>query len=135
MRLFSYLIIFFAAGAVIKALFSAIIGLMMRVYQGTALYIIMPLVIGMTPLDEGAAFNNWKTQFISQVVGAYSAIIAVNLFLMLCGWFINIDLSYMPTNQILQSMNLADVTYLSISFILNNNVWSLFYACRIFFGF
>ena len=118
----NYLIIFFAAGAVIKALFGAIIGLMMRVYQGTALYIIMPLVIGMSPLDEGAAFNNWKTQFISQVVGAYSAIIAVNLFLMLCGWFIKIDLSYMPTNQILQSMNLADVTYLSISFILNNNV-------------
>ncbi|MBO7219064.1 MAG: hypothetical protein J6V40_03720, partial [Clostridia bacterium] len=118
----NYLIIFFAAGAVIKALFGAIIGLMMRIYQGTALYIIMPLVIGMTPLDEGAAFNNWKTQFISQVVGAYSAIIAVNLFLMLCGWFIKIDLSYMPTNQILQSMNLADVTYLSISFILNNNV-------------
>lgn len=118
----NYLIIFFAAGAVIKALFGAIIGLMMRVYQGVALYIVLPLVIGISPLDEGGAFNNWKTQFISQVVGGYSAIIAVNLFLLLCGWFIKIDLSYVPTNQILQSMNLADVTYLSISFIMNSNV-------------
>lgn len=118
----NYLIIFFAAGAVIKALFGAIIGLMMRVYQGVALYIILPLVLGISPLDEGGAFNNWKTQFISQVTGAYSSIIAVNLFLLLCGWFIKIDVSYVPTNQLLQSMNLADVTYLSISFILNNNV-------------
>ena len=38
---------------------------MMRVYQGATLFIIMPAVIGISPLDEGGAFNRWKGQFIS----------------------------------------------------------------------
>lgn len=56
------------------------IGLVKRLYDIVILIIMLPLVCGTVPLDEGARFKAWRDMFISKMMLALGAVIAINVF-------------------------------------------------------
>jgi len=81
----NYLILYVGLAICIVTLFKAAIGMIMRMYKATMLFIISPGVIGIWPLDGGNAFNSWRKQFVGTVLAAYGTIIALNLYFVIVG--------------------------------------------------
>ena len=64
-----------------------IFGLMTRLLQLIALFIIFPALIGIMPLDEGNAFASWRKQFVSDVLMAFGAVVGMNIFFLILPFF------------------------------------------------
>lgn len=77
------------AGIIISAtMFGNIIfGLMTRLLQVIALFIIFPALIGIMPLDEGNAFSSWRKQFVSNILMAFGAVVGMNIFFLILPFF------------------------------------------------
>ena len=80
---FNFLIAFAGVIAFLVILGNIVFGLITRLIQLLALFLVFPPLIGITPLDDGNAFKSWKKQFISDVLMAYGAIIGMNLFFLI----------------------------------------------------
>ena len=119
----NYILIYFSSIAVIKCLLQASFGLVSRLYKGVALFVIMPGVIGISPMDDGNAYKGWKKELSKQIIGAYGVVIAVNLYLELMGIFSNISVSYVPTNapNAAGSVSFAGLTNAVFSSLLTDN--------------
>lgn len=70
------------------SMFMLSIGLVKRIYDIIVLIICMPLVCGTIPLDDGARFRAWRETFMSKVLIAFGAVIAVNVFYMISGFIV-----------------------------------------------
>ena len=70
------------------SMFMLSIGLVKRIYDIIVLIICMPLVCGTIPLDDGARFRAWRETFMSKVLIAFGAVIAVNVFFMISGFIV-----------------------------------------------
>ncbi len=88
----NYIILYFGAFVVLQALFNASMGLVVRMYKATALFVIAPAAIGLQPLDGGNAFKSWKKNFLSSVLAAYGVIVALNIFFVVAGVVSQIEL-------------------------------------------
>ena len=86
------LVLYIGAYLVLQSLFNASMGLVVRMYKCTALFVLAPAAIGLQPLDDGAAYKKWKGSFISNVLGAYGVIVALNLFFTVSGIVTQINL-------------------------------------------
>ena len=88
------------AGIIICAslLGSIVFGLMTRLLQVVALFIIFPALIGIMPLDEGSAFSNWRKQFTSDILMAFGAIVGMNIFFLILPFFNSITF-FNPKDQ------------------------------------
>ena len=77
------------AGIIISAtMFGNIIfGLMTRLLQVIALFIVFPALIGIMPLDEGNAFSSWRKQFVSNILMAFGAVVGMNIFFLILPFF------------------------------------------------
>lgn len=64
-----------------------IFGLMTRLLQLIALFIVFPALIGIMPLDEGNAFASWRKQFVSDVLMAFGAVVGMNIFFLILPFF------------------------------------------------
>lgn len=119
----NYILIYFSSVAVIKCMLQASFGLVSRLYKGVALFIIMPGIIGISPMDEGTAFKSWKKEITKQIIGAYGVIIAVNLYLELMGIFSNISVNYVPTNapNAGGSVSLSGLTTSTLALLITDN--------------
>lgn len=93
----NYLILFFGGFMTLMSLFRASFGLVLRLYKATALFIISPGVTALTPIDDGNAYKQWRKAFISNVLGAYGFVVAMNLLFLLMGIIDNIHL-FDPNN-------------------------------------
>lgn len=100
----NFLIMYVGAFMVLQALFNASMGMVVRMYKVTALFILAPAAIGLQPLDDGAAYKKWRTGFISNVLSAYGVIIALNLFFAIAGVVSGISL-WDPENPIYYALN------------------------------
>lgn len=89
----NYIVIILGSVMVLKALFFACFGMILRLYKCAMLFIISPVVIGMTPINEGG-LGKWRGQFIGQVLSAYGVIISVNLFLILVRVMLNVEVEF-----------------------------------------
>lgn len=88
----NYIILYFGAFITLQALFNASMGLVVRLYKATALFVIAPAAIGLQPLDGGNAYKKWKSSFISSVLAAYGVIVALNIFFVVAGVVSQIEL-------------------------------------------
>lgn len=77
---FNYVMMYLACFLCLKALLSASLGMISRIYKLAAYFVISPAVIGLQPLDNGSAYTNWKKEFISNVLSCYGFIVALNLY-------------------------------------------------------
>lgn len=77
---FNYVMMYLTCFLCLKALLSASLGMISRIYKLAAYFIISPAVIGLQPLDNGSAYGKWKSEFISNVLSCYGFIVALNLY-------------------------------------------------------
>ncbi len=77
------------AGALLSLtmLGNIVFGLMARLLQVVALFIIYPAFIGIMPLDDGNAFTQWRKQFTSDILMAFGAVIGMNIFFLILPYF------------------------------------------------
>lgn len=71
---------------ILISMFMLCVGLVKRIYDIIVLIICMPLVCGTIPLDDGARFRAWRETFMSKVLVAFGAVIALNVFYMITGF-------------------------------------------------
>ncbi|MBQ9791129.1 MAG: hypothetical protein IJW28_00940, partial [Clostridia bacterium] len=94
----NYVIWYFFGIVLLKTYISAIFGLVERLYKAVLLFLVMPGMIGLMPLDEGQAFGSWRKQFISEVLGVFGMVIGMNLFLFMAPIASSLQINYTPTN-------------------------------------
>lgn len=92
----NYVLIIFAGAIILKCMTSVCFGLIDRVFQGLVLFIISPMVIGMSPVKDSLA--SWRTKFIQKVLSAYGVVISMNLYFILVQVFINVELTFNGDN-------------------------------------
>lgn len=63
-----------------KIFLNLIFGLLGRIYMVFGLLLVSPIAASMWPLDGGGAIGSFRKKFVSTVAGAYSSIVAINLF-------------------------------------------------------
>ena len=87
------------------SVFMLCVGLVKRIYDIIILVICMPLVCGTIPLDDGARFRAWRETFMSKVLIAFGAVIALNVFFMISGYIVgpefSLSLSYLTSQGII----------------------------------
>lgn len=88
---FNFIVGFGAAIVAITLFMNLIFGLMVRFFLCIILFLVMPPLAGLAPLDEGKAFGQWRTTFIKQVIIAYAAVVGMNLVLILLPYINKID--------------------------------------------
>lgn len=97
---------------------SIIIGLMARLIQSAALFLIYPAVLGLSPLDEFGAFKKWRGEFIGYILMAFGSIIGMNIFFLILpyinefnwfGWNPYVDLPSMIINSLIIIVGLLAV--------------------------
>ncbi|MDY5677055.1 MAG: hypothetical protein SPK63_04620 [Eubacteriales bacterium] len=91
----NYFIIILAATIIIKNLYQCCFGLIDRLYRCTALFIIMPIVVGMTPVKD--SLSKWRGDFIGRALAAYGVVISMNLFFTIAAVLLSIDIDFMGT--------------------------------------
>jgi len=80
---FNFIIFVFAAILIFNVMFTAVWGLITRIYEITMYFIVMPGVAAATQLDGGKMFKIWKENIIKKVLGTYGTILGLNLFFLL----------------------------------------------------
>lgn len=98
------IVLFVGCYLVLTSLFNAALGMIVRLYKCTVLFIIAPAAIGLQPLDDGNAYKKWRGQFISNVLSAYGVIVGLNLFFVVSGIVSKIEL-WDPSNFALNTLN------------------------------
>lgn len=84
MNSFNMVFALFMAITLIVVIVMSMLGLVKRLYDLVILFLSLPLVSSLLPLDDGAHFKIWRETVISKVVLAYGTVIAVNVFMLLC---------------------------------------------------
>lgn len=87
------------------SMFMLSVGLVKRMYDIILLIFCMPLVCGTIPLDDGARFRAWRETFMSKVLVAFGAVLALNVFYMISGFITGptFDLTYLINAGVLNS--------------------------------
>lgn len=80
---FLYLPAMIASIALGIALIVAVLNLAKRIYEIIFLFLCMPVSMSTLPLDDGARFKNWREQFVTKIILAYGAVLAVNVFVLI----------------------------------------------------
>lgn len=77
------------AGALLSAvtLGNIVFGLMGRLIQVVAMFVVYPAFIGIMPLDDGNAFGQWRKQFTSDILMAIGSIVGMNVFFLILPFF------------------------------------------------
>lgn len=89
----NYFVIILASTIIIKNLYQCCFGLIDRLYRCTALFIIMPIVVGMTPVKD--SLSKWRGDFIGRALAAYGVVISMNLFFTIAAVLLSIDIDFM----------------------------------------
>ena len=87
---FRYLPSLITSIIVLTSLLISIITLIKRIYKIVLLYIILPLSLSTIPLDDGLRFNNWRREFLKQLLIIFSITFSLNIFYLLLPILINI---------------------------------------------
>ncbi len=88
---FNWILAFFGGVIVAVMLGNIVFGLMTRLLQIFALFLIFPALIGIMPLDEGQAFQSWRKQFMSDILMAFGAVVGMNIFFLILPFFNSIS--------------------------------------------
>ena len=67
-----------------------------RVFNVLLLYLVAPLAISTTPLDDGGKFKQWSTAFIIQCFGLLGNVLAMRLFLLFVPIIFNGGIRFFP---------------------------------------
>ena len=116
---FNFIVGFGAAIIAISLFINLIFGLMVRFFLCIILFLVMPPLAGLAPLDEGKAFGQWRTTFIKQVIIAYAAVVGMNLVLILLPYINKIDFFDIPIADLVVQTLFIIVGLVAIKNIIN----------------
>lgn len=85
LKSFNFLVGFAVNLILVGIMGMSLIGVIKRLYEITIYFIISPVIVAITPLDDGAALGNWRKAFISSTLMAYSTVVTMNLYIILLG--------------------------------------------------
>lgn len=88
---FNYFLAFAGIAACFTLMINIIFGLITRLIQCLALFLIYSPLIGIIPLDGGNGYKSWKKSFIENILMAYGAVIGMNLFFLILPFFYEIS--------------------------------------------
>ena len=91
LRNINYIFLYAGGWFALKALWSVMFGVIMRMYRLAVLFVISPFPVSLSVLDNGQALNKWKQLFISNLFSAYGVIVALNLIFMVIPEVENIE--------------------------------------------
>jgi len=100
----NYFLIIFAAAIILKCMISVCFGLIDRIFQSLVLFIISPMVVGMSPVKD--SLGSWRTKFIQKVLSAYGVVISMNLFFTLIKLFLQLEVKFADNNPTIFSTSL-----------------------------
>ena len=87
---FDFLVAWAIVISMLTVFINIIFGLMRRFFEVIGLFLVSPPVVALMPLDDGAAFGKWKGKFISKMLGAYGAVVGMNLMFVILPYIYNI---------------------------------------------
>ncbi|MBE5758049.1 MAG: hypothetical protein E7345_03875 [Clostridiales bacterium] len=88
----NYVFLIVGGAIIIKCLVNVCFGMVIRLYYCTALFIMAPLVIGMSPVTDN--LGKWRTSFVGKAISAYGVVIAMNLFFTINSLLMSIDIDF-----------------------------------------
>jgi len=88
---FNYFVAFAGLSITLTLLINIVFGLITRIINVLALFLVYPMMVGISPLDEGKAQGSWKTEFVSNILMTYGAIVGMNLVFMILPMLQNIS--------------------------------------------
>lgn len=88
---FNFLLGFAGIAIAVTLLFNIVFGLMTRLLQVIALFLVFPALVGIMPLDGGSAFGSWRKQYVSDILMAFGAVIGMNIFFSVLPFFQSIS--------------------------------------------
>ena len=77
-----YLILFLTCFQMLKILLTIILNCVARIFNMLLLYLISPLVIAVSPLDDGGKMKQWITSFVVQSLSVFGTIISMRVLLL-----------------------------------------------------
>ena len=77
-----YLILFLTCFKMLATLLTIILNCVGRIFNMLLLYLISPLIVSVSPLDDGAKFKQWTTAFIVQSFSVFGTIISMRVLLL-----------------------------------------------------
>lgn len=93
---FPFLFSWLAGGVVLFGIGSAMLVFVDRVISLVILYIVSPISLSTSVLDDGARFKLWRDQFLSKFIMGYGMIIAVNIYALICGLVMRDGFAFFP---------------------------------------
>lgn len=88
---FEYIIAFIAGCVMLYSLFLATFGLVERIINICLLYVISPVVIASSPLDDGERLKTWKDLVLAKLLGAMGNILSMYIFMILIAYWSKIN--------------------------------------------
>ena len=79
---FDYLILFLTCFKMLVTLVTIILNCVGRIFNMLLLYLISPLILAVSPLDDGAKFKQWTTAFIVQSFSVFGTVISMRVLLL-----------------------------------------------------
>ncbi len=79
---FDYLILFLTCYKMLVTLVTIILNCVGRIFNMLMLYLISPLIVAVSPADDGAKFKQWTTAFIVQSLSVFGTVISMRVLLL-----------------------------------------------------
>ena len=89
---FDYLVLFLTCCKMLTTLVTIILNCVGRIFNMLLLYLISPLIVAVSPLDDGAKFKQWTTAFIVQSFSVFGTVISMRVLLLFMPIVIDADL-------------------------------------------
>lgn len=81
---FPFIFSYITGAVVLFGIGSAMLVFVDRVLSIVVLYVVAPISISTSVLDDGARFKLWRDQFLSKFIMGYGMIIAINIYALVC---------------------------------------------------
>lgn len=98
---YNFIVGFGAVIIFLTVFFNITFAMMKRFFMCIVMILIMPAVVGITPLDGGNGFKSWVKSFVGQALLAYGAVVGMNLVLVILPFINGIDFFNIPIADVL----------------------------------
>ena len=98
---FPFIFSWLAGGIVLFGIGSSMLIFVDRVISLVILYIVSPISISTSVLDDGARFKLWRDQFLSKFIMGYGMILAINIYALICGLVMDPKFTFFPDSSFL----------------------------------
>lgn len=89
----NYLLLIFGSAMVIKTLYYASFGMIVRLFHCGILFVISPMIIGVSPVNDGT-FKKWTRSFMGKAISAYGVVMAMNVFFIVVKVLLSLDIEF-----------------------------------------